>query len=62
MAELSLLENYSPSSSTLLTKIEDILNNVQKTSGPVLMMLYDYVMTLKMRLKIKNRSQRYDIN
>ena len=40
---------------------EDILKSVQKTNGSALM-LYDYVMTLKLRLKIKNRSQRYDIN
>ena len=37
--------------------IEDILKNAQKTTGSALMMLYDYVMTLKMRLKIKNRPQ-----
>ena len=42
--------------------IEGILKNVQKTNGSALMMLYDYVMTLKMRLKIKNRSQKFDIN
>ena len=42
--------------------IEEILKNVQKTSGSALMMLYNYVMTLKMWLKMKNRSQRYDKN
>ena len=42
--------------------MEAILKNVEKTSGSALIMLYDYVMTLKMRLKIKDRSQTYDIN
>ena len=42
--------------------IEEILKNVQKTSESALMMLYNYVMTLKMWLKMKNRSQRYDKN
>ena len=41
--------------------IEDIPKNVQKANGSALM-LYDCVMTLKMRLKIKIGSQRYDIN
>ena len=36
-----------------------ILKNVQKTSASVLMRLW---MTIKMRLKIKQRLQRYDIN
>ena len=38
--------------------IEDILKNVDKTNGSALIMLYDYIMSLKLRLKIKNRSQR----
>ena len=33
--------------------IDDILKNVKITCGSALMKLYDYVMTLKMRLKIK---------
>ena len=40
----------------------DILKNVQKTSASVLMRLPISFMTMKMRLKIKNRSQRCDIN
>ena len=38
--------------------IRDILKNVQKTSASVLVRL----MTMKMRVKMKNRSQRYDLN
>ena len=40
--------------------IADILKNIQKASASVLMSLW--LMTMKTRLKIKNRSQIYDIN
>ena len=35
---------------------EDILNNVQKTSASALMTFVIWLMTLKMRMEIKNRS------
>ena len=52
-------ESYSLSSSRYHLKIiGDILKNVKKTSASVLIKY----MKIKMRLKIKNRSHRYDIN
>ena len=39
--------------------VGDILRNIQKTSASVLM---TFLMTLKMRLKTKNRSHIYNIN
>ena len=41
--------------------IEDILKNVQKTSAFVWIRLYK-LMVKKTRLKMKNKSHRYDIN
>ena len=38
---------------------EDILNNVQKTSAPALMTFVIWLMALKMRMEIKNRSYKH---
>ena len=42
--------------------IEKVLKNVQKTTASVLINGVVWLITMKMRLKVKNRSERYDIN
>ena len=61
-AELSLFKNYSLSSSTLSSK-----NNTrysEKCSRNKCVCFNDviWLMSIKIRLKVKSRSQRYDIN
>ena len=53
--ERLLFENYSLSSSTLSSKNNCILKNIQKTSASVLITSYENeAMPMKMRLKKKN--------
>ena len=61
-AELLLFENYSLSSSTLWTKNDR--RHSKKCTKNKCVCFNDVIwsMTMKMRLRIKSRSQRYDIN
>ena len=61
-AELLLLENYAVSSSTLSSK--DSRRYSKKCAKNMYVYLNEviWLMTMKMRLNMKNRSSRYDIN
>ena len=61
-AELLLFENYSKSSSTLSSKkIGHVLKNKQKIKCVCIHKIIRLII-MKIKMKMKNRSHRYDIN
>ena len=60
-AELLLFENYSHSSSTLSKNNKRYFKNFSKNKC-VGFDDFIWLLTMKMRLKMKNKSQRYDLN
>ena len=58
-AEILLFENYSHSWSTLSSKIRHILKNKQKNKC---VCIHEIVRLIILKMKMKNRSHRYNIN
>ena len=61
-AELLLIENYSHSLSTLLSKNNRVYSKNKQKNNCVCIHKIIWLIIIKMKMKMKNRSNRYDIN
>ena len=61
-AELLLIENYSHSLSTLLSKNNRVYSKNKQKNNCVCIHKIIWLIIMKMKMKMKNRSNRYDIN